>query len=154
MNRPCSAGAWASEVMRTHLTCISISASQAEDLRALRGIQNVSSQEMLVKTPSPQSSFGSCVKRRTRKRHPPVSFLKIKQDMDSALLSLVFFDSCCSYCRLLHSPVLPHGERVSFEFNSGISLAGAKEATVGAKMHLCLHRLTVLLGRDNTCADG
>lgn len=67
---------------------------------------------MLVKTPSPQSSFGSCVKRRTRKRHPPVSFLKIKQDMDSALLSLVFFDSCCSCCRLLHSPVLPHGERL------------------------------------------
>lgn len=91
-----------------------------------------------------------------------MSFLEIKQGMDSALRSLVFSDNCCSYCGLLYSPDLPHGERilgqlwretVSFELKSGISLAGAKEVTVGAKMHLCFHLLTILLDCDNTCAD-
>lgn len=70
--------------------------------------------------------------------------------MDSALQSLLGFDSCYAYVGSFTLQISPRRrgdsqvifeEKVIFELSSGISLSGAEEVTVETKMCIYFHLL-------------
>ena len=71
--------------------------------------------------------------------------------MDSALQSLVVFDSCYYYVgsfTLQISPWRRGDSQVIFELSSG-----TEEVTVETKMCICFHLLAILVDCDSECAD-